>query len=443
MPNHDDTPVICLLAQRGHFCVSENRNSEKDRWRFICPLPGHHDTHPSFTVSANGQQWTCWACGQVLQGLRRLRELLGGPAITPLAKSAKPQKRERSKPEPLQGATLQALSVAKGLPLEHLKSLGWYDTYYFGVPAIAIPYTAGLRYRVAITAKDRFRWRKGGRLSLFGTEQIQEIRNAGRVLLVESETDVAAARLMGVPCLGVPGASTWKSDWAQVLEGLDVYAWQEPDVAGEEFVANIGADIDPLRVIDAPPGIKDLVELLNQCGSTEAAAEFLQELFEEESFYYAADDQPTTNGPALAGRQGLPFEDWAPIIGADYPKGTHFKPGKGRHEGTTVRETSKKKTLTVAPSPGATEEKRRRWAVARRRFPDVRGVHPYLIRVVCADHVGGEGFFAQTYANTWQNPTNAQNNRRKVLYNLLPKLGAPSTFVATPPTIGPNGCVTG
>ena len=287
------------------------------------------------------------------------------------------------------------------MPLEHLKSLGWYDTYYFGVPAIAIPYTAGLRYRVAITAKDRFRWRKGGRLSLFGTEQIQEIRNAGRVLLVEGETDVAAARLMGVPCLGVPGASTWKSDWALVLEGLDVYAWQEPDVAGEEFVAKIGADIDPLRVIDAPPGIKDLVELLIQCGSPEGAAKFLQEWTEEASFYNAADD-------------------WAPIIGADYQKETSFKPDKGRHEGDTVRETSKKKTLNVAPSAAEAEEKRRRWVEARKRFPDVPGVHLYLIRAVCADHVGGEGFLAQIFANTWQNPTNAQNNRRKVLYNLLP-----------------------
>ena len=116
MPNHNDTPVITLLAQHGHCPVSENRRSEKDRWRFICPIPGHHDTHPSFTVSENGDQWTCWACGQVLQGIRRLRELLGGPAITPVAKSAKPPKRKKYKPEPLQGAILQALSLRRDCP---------------------------------------------------------------------------------------------------------------------------------------------------------------------------------------------------------------------------------------------------------------------------------------------------------------------------------------
>lgn len=29
-----------------------------------CPFPDHHDSAPSFKVSADGQKWYCWGCGR-------------------------------------------------------------------------------------------------------------------------------------------------------------------------------------------------------------------------------------------------------------------------------------------------------------------------------------------------------------------------------------------
>src|SRR5918996_4585229 len=58
--------------------------------------------------------------------------------------------------------------------------------------------------------------------------------------------------------LGIPGKTTWRSDWAKYLDGIDVYLWVEPDA--DDLIARVGADIPNLKVIRAPEGIKDISE---------------------------------------------------------------------------------------------------------------------------------------------------------------------------------------
>ena len=64
------------------------------------------------------------------------------------------------------------------------------------------------------------------------------------MLLVEGESDCWTTWFHGIPALGVPGKSTWKSDWAPYLEGTEVYVWQEP---------NLELTSHPTRV-EVPPG---------------------------------------------------------------------------------------------------------------------------------------------------------------------------------------------
>lgn len=87
-----------------------------------------------------------------------------------------------------------------------------------------------------------------------------DARGAGYILLVEGESDTRTLWHYGIPALGIPGAATWKADWAQYLDGLAVYVWKEPDMGGETFVTKVGATLPDVRILEAPAGRKDVSE---------------------------------------------------------------------------------------------------------------------------------------------------------------------------------------
>ena len=163
--------------------------------------------------------------------------------------------------DPRGGLTLEALAEAKALPAELLAGMGCVTRHRRGAACVAIPYsdTAGeivaWRTRHALAGR-RFSWRKGDHPLLYGLDALAEIRQAGWLLLVEGESDLWTARHHGLPCLGIPGKSTWRSAWAALLDGLEVYLWQEPDAA--DLALRVAADLPQLRVIVAPDGIKDI-----------------------------------------------------------------------------------------------------------------------------------------------------------------------------------------
>lgn len=285
--------TLGLLADRGIYPAREQPHRPKDAFLFLCPLPGHDDTDPSFSVHLDGSQWKCWGCGEG-GGPRRLLELLDGPAITPLPKSAAPKRKYSG--TPFIGCTLAQLAEAKSLPIEHLQSLGWHDTSYGKIPAVAIPYQSGTRYRVGLEGGNRFRWAKGSKTGIYGVDQLEAIRLAGWVLFVEGETDVAAGRLLGLPVVGLPGAGTWKDDWWIQFQGCQIYAWQEPEKGGETFISKLADSFPALRVIESPPGIKDLCELLDQAG--DGALVFFNELKLEAEPHPSGNHQPKAS-PAL------------------------------------------------------------------------------------------------------------------------------------------------
>jgi hypothetical protein len=133
------------------------------------------------------------------------------------------------------------------------------------VTRVAIPYldedgnTVAVRYRLSLDADGlRFTWRKGDHPCLYGLNRLKAIREHGWVLLVEGESDTWTAWYRNVPVLGLPGKTNWRSQWAELLTGLDVYLWVEPEA--DDIIARVGADIPGLKVIYAPEGIKDISE---------------------------------------------------------------------------------------------------------------------------------------------------------------------------------------
>ncbi|MBE3598403.1 MAG: hypothetical protein IMX02_06265 [Limnochordaceae bacterium] len=164
---------------------------------------------------------------------------------------------------------------AKRLPVEFLRGLGIRDVRIGQGDdrhdAVAIPYLdergeeVAARYRHAMTGDRRFTWRRGAKVLPYGLNRLAEARKAGHVILVEGESDCHALWFAGFPALGLPGATTWRPEWASFLDGIaTVYVVQEPDKAGAGMVERLAKTPglrDRLRVVRLPDGAKDPSEV--------------------------------------------------------------------------------------------------------------------------------------------------------------------------------------
>jgi len=159
-------------------------------------------------------------------------------------------------PATVQPCTLEAYAEKTKLPLGFLRKLNLSDFSYMGTPAVRIPYLredgseGAVRFRVALEKSPegdgRFRWRKGSKPCLYGLWRFEQAREAGYLFLVEGESDCHTLWYHGFPALGVPGASTWRNEWASKLDGIEkVYAVVEPDQGGETLWERLAAS--PIR----------------------------------------------------------------------------------------------------------------------------------------------------------------------------------------------------
>ncbi len=146
------------------------------------------------------------------------------------------------------GCTLQEYATAKQLPIDFLRQLGLSDHKHNGRSAVRIPYLdsggaeTAVRFRLAMTGGDRFRWKGGAKPTLYGLSRLDDARKAGHVVLVEGESDCHTLWSQGVPALGIPGAANWQEDRdAAHLEGIGtIYVVIEPDQGGETILKRLG-----------------------------------------------------------------------------------------------------------------------------------------------------------------------------------------------------------
>ncbi len=138
--------------------------------------------------------------------------------------------------------TIEDYAIAKKLPPEFLRELGLRN----GRTGITIPYMDESGARISSRQRygdtrggPRFSWTKGSKVNLYGLWRLADIRKAGYVVLLEGESDSHTLWFHGYPALGIPGSSTFQKVWVDLLRGLKVYIFQEPDVAGEMFVRKI------------------------------------------------------------------------------------------------------------------------------------------------------------------------------------------------------------
>ena len=229
-------------------------------WLVSCPLPehgkGNGDANPSVSVdeATDGTALIdCKAgCGTeaVVSGWGlQMRDLFPDDTTTRETNSSSTLRETTATVQP---CTLDNYAEAKGLPVEFLQKQGLRDQKYQGEPAVRIAYRdeagqeSAVRFRIALSKTegddDRFRWRTGSKAGLYGLWRLEAIKELGYVVLVEGESDAQTLWYHGIPALGVPGAGTWKPEWATYLEGLEkIYAVVEPDGGGEAFRDKLAA----------------------------------------------------------------------------------------------------------------------------------------------------------------------------------------------------------
>jgi hypothetical protein len=139
------------------------------------------------------------------------------------------------------GLTLPEYADAKRLPEHFLQELGLRDVGLpGGVTAVRIPYydvthlEVAVRYRLALDGPDRFRWRRGTKLSPYGLWRLDRARLAEYVIIVEGESDCQTLWYHDRPALGLPGAGTWRDGWARYFDGIPtIYVVLEPGGGGD------------------------------------------------------------------------------------------------------------------------------------------------------------------------------------------------------------------
>lgn len=214
----------------------------------LCPF--HQDRNDSFSVDLKTGKWHCfaedeggnfvtfWAKYQGIDTKEAYKEILARYGVTP--------EHERQA-QPTNGSglgsyTLERYSFDKRLPADFLRDTCRVDTGKDrdGTEYLRMPYffedgkEAAIRKRYA---KKEFRWMRGskGKICLYGEWRLPGIRKAGYAVLVEGESDTQTLWYLGIPAIGIAGASMFKDYQTIGLQDLKLYIHKEPDGGGDTF----------------------------------------------------------------------------------------------------------------------------------------------------------------------------------------------------------------
>lgn len=178
----------------------------------------------------------------------------------------------------------------RGIDKEAASSAG------LGVVVKPIPGHENLRGRLAIPyltdngpVNMNFRCIQGHRCKDFGHQkymmwsgletnlyQVQSLQQANDwITVAEGELDALTAKLAGIPCVGIGGATKWMDHWNLIFEDFTrIYVWQEGDEAGVKFADRLvhevgalrlplpdGEDVNSVYVSDGPSALRDRIRV--------------------------------------------------------------------------------------------------------------------------------------------------------------------------------------
>ena len=165
------------------------------------------------------------------------------------------------------GSIFQAEDYLKsrGIPLEvaRLVSLGVVAEPEVGheafVGRLSIPYitktgVVDLRFRSLNPAVEpKYMGMTGAETKMYN---VLDVERAGDFIGVcEGEIDtLTISRCVGIPCVGVPGANSWKKHYTRLLADFErVFVFADGDQPGTEFARSLAREL-PVTIIQLPDG---------------------------------------------------------------------------------------------------------------------------------------------------------------------------------------------
>ena len=154
---------------------------------------------------------------------------------------------------------------SRGIPLEvaRLVSLGVVAEPEVGHEAftgrLSIPYVTktgvvDLRFRSLNPAVEpKYMGMTGAETKMYN---VLDVERAGDFIGVcEGEIDtLTISRCVGIPCVGVPGANSWKKHYTRLLADFErVFVFADGDQPGTEFARSLAREL-PVTIIQLPDG---------------------------------------------------------------------------------------------------------------------------------------------------------------------------------------------
>ena len=240
--------VAGLLADRGHEPARTNGGALS----YQCPLPGHDDRNPSFTVK--GERWKCWSqcdrSGDVIDLVVALDGCSKREAIDALGRQCG---LERSEPRTTRRPGLST-ARARELLDTFVEKRGWWPPTVAevglsvvidvkGRPRVRFPYRVGnatVWYQDRLIGPGKPPWMapKWSKIALFNVDSLRLAEERGEVFIVEGPSDVMAMlSTWDAPAVvGIPGVGAFLPAWVPCFAGLGrVYVVADNDEAGQKM----------------------------------------------------------------------------------------------------------------------------------------------------------------------------------------------------------------
>lgn len=69
------------------------------------------------------------------------------------------------------------------------------------------------------------------------------------ICVTEGEIDALTLNMLGIPAMGIPGASNWKPHWTKVLDDFStIYCFSDGDSAGQNFAKRLITEVNAINI---------------------------------------------------------------------------------------------------------------------------------------------------------------------------------------------------
>ena len=155
----------------------------------------------------------------------------------------------RSRGISMEAARLARLGVVVEAEIGHEAFIG-----RLSIPYITKTGVVDLRFRSLNPAVEpKYMGMTGAETKMFN---VLDIEKAGNYIGVcEGELDtITMSSCIGIPCIGVPGANSWKKHYTRLLADFErIFVFADGDQPGKEFANSLAREL-PVTIVQLPDG---------------------------------------------------------------------------------------------------------------------------------------------------------------------------------------------